>query len=203
MSYILDALKKSEAERSQTRSVSLLDRTSETIREPSKVLILFALVLILNAIVLGIWLVRSNSAETVSPNVQDVSSSSSDTGQSALSATEPNSMFQASNTSPTSQKFDTTGSVQPQLAQFRQESSQRISFNQMTSEQRADFPELDISTHVYSTDPDLRAIVVNGKKVLEGGAIGDSMKLISITEEGMVVEYQGVQVIIPILQEWQ
>jgi len=203
MSYILDALKKSEAERSQTRSVSLLDRTSETIREPSKVLILFALILILNAIVLGIWLVRSDSAEKVSPNVQDVSSSSSDTGQSASSRIEPNGMFQASNTSPASQKFDTTGSVQPRLTQFRQESVRRISFNQMTSKQREDFPELDISTHIYSTDPDLRAIVVNGEKVLEGGAIGDSMKLISITEEGMVVEYQGVQVIIPVLQEWQ
>ena len=67
---------------------------------------------------------------------------------------------------------------------------------------RGRFPGLVFSTHVYAQDPDLRAVVANGQRLMEGGRI-DGAVVRAITETGAVVEFEGYLVDIPIIAEWQ
>jgi len=70
---------------------------------------------------------------------------------------------------------------------------------------------LNFSIHIYSEDADLRAVVVNGKRLLEGNNVttesGQSFRLVEIFDTGVVVQFEhdGVTetVEIPVNEEWK
>jgi hypothetical protein len=66
---------------------------------------------------------------------------------------------------------------------------------------RRRFPELNFSTHVYADEPDLRAIVVNGTRLMEGDRIGN-VTVREITEDGAVFAFEGRLVVVPVLENW-
>ncbi len=62
--------------------------------------------------------------------------------------------------------------------------------------------DFDVSMHVYSTDPAQRAIVFNGLRVAEGQSLGADLRLRRITADGIVVEWQGRAVRLPVDMGW-
>lgn len=71
---------------------------------------------------------------------------------------------------------------------------------------RARLQNLNFSTHIYGTDADLRAVVVNGVRVVEGQSQGGFL-LRNILEDGVVIEFEHAGVIervrIPVLEDWK
>ncbi len=67
--------------------------------------------------------------------------------------------------------------------------------------QRERFPALSFSTHIYADDADLRAIVVNGTRLEEGDRL-DDLYLHRITEDGAVFRFEGRLVSVSVLDEW-
>lgn len=77
---------------------------------------------------------------------------------------------------------------------------------QLTPEARARLQNLNFSTHIYGTDADLRAVVVNGIRVVEGQSQGGFL-LRNILEDGVVIEFEHAgaieRVMIPVLEDWK
>lgn len=71
----------------------------------------------------------------------------------------------------------------------------------LPSAQRARFPTLEFSTHVYADDADLRAVVVNGTRLEQGDRLGN-MRLEEITEDGAVFRFEGRLVSVSVLDAW-
>jgi general secretion pathway protein B len=50
---------------------------------------------------------------------------------------------------------------------------------------------LDVSLHVHSTDPAQRTVIVNGLRAGEGQSLGQDIRLLEITADGLIVEFRG------------
>jgi general secretion pathway protein B len=56
---------------------------------------------------------------------------------------------------------------------------------------RKDIPAIDLSMHVYSSDPKERFVVIKGERHVEGEEIGQDLMLREIRQDGLVLEYKG------------
>jgi type IV secretory pathway VirB10-like protein len=79
--------------------------------------------------------------------------------------------------------------------------SEPVPVSSLPEAQRRRFPNLEFSTHIYADDPDLRAIVVNGSRLEEGDRLQD-LELSQITEEGAVFRFEGRLVSVSVLDNW-
>ena len=62
---------------------------------------------------------------------------------------------------------------------------------------RKDIPALDLSMHVYSSDPKERFVVIKGERHVEGDEIGSDLTLREIRQDGLVLEYKGQKFFFP------
>ena len=62
---------------------------------------------------------------------------------------------------------------------------------QLTDAEQKYLQGLDVSFHVYSTDPAKRAVIINGLRASEGQALGEDLRLAEIVPDGIVLEFQG------------
>jgi general secretion pathway protein B len=66
----------------------------------------------------------------------------------------------------------------------------------MTYEEAAtknSLPPLHMDLHVYAPDPSKRFVIVNGAKLGEGQSSPEGVRAESITTEGAILSYRGVQ----------
>lgn len=54
--------------------------------------------------------------------------------------------------------------------------------------------ELKVSLHVYSSEPLQRTVIINGFRVREGQPLGQDLSLVEITADGIIVDFQGQRV---------
>lgn len=63
-------------------------------------------------------------------------------------------------------------------------------------------PKIEITSHIYSTDASRRSIVVNAKRLVEGDFIAPNLFLKQITAQGMIVDIQGWLLLIDRSRGW-
>lgn len=188
MSYILQALKKTEAENDPDIRVSLaVDRSVQ--QRQRIVLGCVVVALLVNAGVL-LWLFLPQLPSlTTQPNV----------------ATTPPARAIA----PVVAERETaqpvpvqTESRSSQLAEISVRAlPQSLELAALPASVRSRFPNLDFSTHIYADDPSLRAVVVNGQRVTQGEAVGE-LQFSEITENGVIVKFEDYLVNISVLADW-
>ena len=61
----------------------------------------------------------------------------------------------------------------------------------------------EFSTHVFADDPQLRAVTLDGRRLTEGELIGPGMRLLEITESGVVLDFNGERIEFDVLQDWR
>ena len=71
----------------------------------------------------------------------------------------------------------------------------------LPSELQRRMPALELTTHVFARDPALREVAVNGVVYREGDRIGE-LVLERITEDGVVVRLGDTRVAIGVLEAW-
>ena len=187
MSYILDALKKAEADRDpDTRTTLAIEQRD---RRRHRMLIYVAiLALIANGMII-LWLFVPDAGQPDSaaqPAIPDTTAAPAaatpvlerDTPVPSADSAPARAPARATAVEPT----PTTLAAMPQSARRR-------------------FPSLSFSTHIYADDPALRAIVVNGTRLTEGDGLGD-LVVHEITEEGAVFSFDRYLVSIPVLENW-
>lgn len=192
MSYILDALKKSEQERARERAPTLASIHSGW-QPPGQrrwplwlgggiALLLFAG---------GSWFYWQPEVSSVIPTPKDIVRA--EAGTSAPVPVETPVTPSPAVQQPPAQESATTEPVPPPRVQELWELPDPV---------RADFPALTFSFHVYAEDPARRTIIINSRRMREGAVLDQDLELESITEDGVVFRFRGYRVHVPVVQGW-
>jgi len=222
MSFILDALKKSEIERQRQSMPGLIDVPTSLRRGRLPFwAVLLGCLLAINILVLIFLLMRNvapaalTAARHDTPLV-DTKPPAVDEHFSPLSAAPvyaPEIPVPPAEASPSKQE---AAAVAPHaVAQRAAPHSLRRADPVLTEEDAADndevlptineinltgahaLPELHLDVHVYATNPAERFVFINMRKYKEGNTLQEGPVLEKIRRDGVVLNYQGVRFILP------
>lgn len=209
MSYILDALKKSDRERQREAPVMPLHEVPAFRLRPRRsrrgVIIGAALGLSVTVGAAGAWVFRSAdeaqkaaAARTVAALPITVDSAS------AVEAEAPGDTH---NIPPSSPSTTPTGSASaqaevadassgpvPAAAPVSSTREGLMEVWQLTEAEQTYLQRLDVSFHVHSNDPQKRAVIINGLRAREGQSLGEDLRLAEIVPDGIILEFQGQSV---------
>lgn len=82
-----------------------------------------------------------------------------------------------------------------------QQQPARVSLASLPADARRRFPGIAFSTHIWSEDPELRAIVANGERRREGERVR-GLTIHEITETGVVMAFERYLVEVPLAADW-
>lgn len=205
MSFILDALKKSETERQEQGSAEFSSvPISSGNRSPARWLWLLAALLAVNfAVLIGILLKPDAASKPqpvastdLVPATEATTSPFEDRVASAIkdrpAATPP--ARQASN----EETAVASAAPPPQrVAQPVDRSSPVATIDELRLDGSLQLPELHLDIHVYSDDPAERFVFINMDKHREDSRIDAGAVVREITPDGVILEYQGRRFLLP------
>jgi general secretion pathway protein B len=193
MSFILDALKKAESERSRQIGPVLMD---VRIAAPRQRLPTWAWVLgcVLLANLLGLaWLMlRPQAAAPV--ELANGAGSANPTPPAAAAppaappAAEPAA---AAPPAPLAAAASTTITTPVTMAPAEPAGSDEVPTMQELLARGVTLPALVLNMHVYDPAPDSRFVLVNGRRLREGDELPDGMRVERITPSGVVLNARG------------
>lgn len=203
MSFILDALKKSETERQEQTGAEFSNVPSSSGEPQSfKWLWILALLLLVNVIVLfGILLRGEDVPDTPAPieqtaveQSQPASSSFEDRVAEArqnqpapdTTTAEPPPL-QTANVAPAEASAQTVSQSRPRL----------MTIDELRLDGSLVLPELHIDIHVYAEDPAERFVFINMKKHRENSQLDEGPVVAEITTDGVILEHQGSTFLLP------
>ena len=191
MSYILDALKKSDQERQQNSGPTL-----QSLHQPARsknsnpVLWLIACLLAIVIIAAGV------AAAWYFTDKKDTGSAATRTQPA------PEQVIPSSTPAPApatvQQKAETTSVVAPAQPVNRPV----VAFDELPDPVRTAVPPLTFSFHVYSENPARRTIIINKRRVKEGDLVQGELRLKEITEQGVVLSQGEHPFYINVVEEW-
>ena len=212
MSYILDALRKADAEGSPDARTALAIEQSGR-RRHRFLLYLVLVALLVNALLL-IWVFYPNSdgpelVLSVPPAEEQV----------VLAPRPPTTAVPATpEAPPTAERnpdpmpvpaSEATVLPAPRPATLPARSqvpvtpiSRVVTFSELPAGVASRLPSLEFSTHIFSQDPALRAIVINGIRLGEGES-ADGLTLTEVTEDGAILGFENYLISVPVLMEWE
>ena len=203
MSLILDALRKSEAERRRGQSPDLFAPSAAApLREAGRPRTWP--LLLLGAMLLGsAWLIwdsgeDARSARERGPAAQDPATSGTVLEDPEADAGAPAPTRAAPAVTATS-PAPTAPSIQqppPQAALPPPAEEALPPVAALDAATRASLPALKLSMHVYADEPARRFAIVDGQRVGEGALLG-SGRVAQIRRDGVVIEVNGRRVLLP------
>jgi general secretion pathway protein B len=72
-----------------------------------------------------------------------------------------------------------------------------VPLSTLPPEQRKALPPLRLSMHLWNPDPARSVAIVDGQRVTRGDRVGDAV-VADITREGVVLDWNGEQVLVPL-----
>lgn len=186
MSYILDALRRSEQERRRLRDPAGLT-SPEVLQKPRRWLP-WAVILLLgiNMAALGWLLLRDTPDPTPQEAVVTPVPAARPAPALAELAGRPESLRSTTETLPAKSATEPADSAAtanepdvPPLLSSLSDSFQRS------------LPAMDINVHVYAERPSSRFVLIGGRSHREGQLIADGLRLERITPDGLILSYQG------------
>lgn len=201
MSFILDALKKSEAERQRQNTPGIADVPDARERKSPRKWVRLAVVLLgINlAALLGVLYMANRGTEpaaTLAPvmsgNTEQTSASFSDIVAEAK-RTQPE-RSEAATTAATTQLTAPAATVALPMSAI---SESYATFNNLRAQGILSLPDLHLDIHVYSGQPAERFVFINMKKYKESSKLGEGPVVKQITPDGVVLGYQGTDFLLP------
>jgi general secretion pathway protein B len=204
MSFILDALKKSEAERQRQNAPGIASIPEGGRQErSSKWILIIAGLLTVNLIVIS-GLVMKSDSETAAPPVQTPNSVSVAKPPPEKS---PGIVNEAQRNTPPTYSTEQVESVQPVAsapvelpvtAERPATMSEGLpSFDDLRVQGILQLPDMHLDIHVYSGQPADRFVFVNMSKYKESATLAEGPVVSEIVPEGVVLEYQGKRFLLP------
>lgn len=185
MSYILDALKKSDQERQsrQGPTIQTIQRPVNGGANPLRwVVVTLVIAVLVGAVVaLSVWAYRTSKADLQAVAEQPAS---------APAVTVP---VQA----PTATKGAQPVGAEPAAGDYP-----TVAFSALPDNLRNEIPALTFSFHVYSDVPSSRTIIINNRRVREGDSVLQHLQLEEITREGVVLSWKGRRFYINVVENW-
>jgi len=219
MSFILDALKKSENERQEQRSAEFAGVPTSTANgtTPRWLWIVGILLLVNLAVLIGL-LLRSGSEEILDSSRVNINTAAPTIREPAMAAlpepdvTNAAPSFQqrvasARQNAPQQQtavaaaEQPSAETVQPVLISQDPASvnSDRLypSFQEVRVNGAIDIPDLHLDIHVYGPKAEDRFVFINMSKLREGSQMSEGPIVVEITPNGVVLRYQGQTFLLP------
>ena len=205
MSFILDAIKKSEAERKQSRQARLhslqdqLQSRREDGRRNNRFLLLLSLLLFL-ALSHTWWRADTSWAPWLGERLSRVVEALDSTDEVPPQPGEallPSLQSIAADARPIRQGVESSEGEQelPPRNEIKE-------LWQLPADFQSTVPALEFSFHVYSREPLKRTIIINGRRVREGQWVSSGLALKAITENGVIMQYRGRVFHIDVIEKW-
>ena len=222
MSFILDALRKSEAERQRQEGPTLLEmRPSRPQRRVPVWVIALAALLLLNVAVLLWFLLRTPAEPAAAPAAPltataPVGAAAPAPPAAALpaatpvlpsspapaplltpsSSAPPSSLAPAASTSAAVPSAHPGAPAPAKPARPRLEPSDSAADLPDYSRVAAGMPALRLDLHSYSDQPQQRYALINMHKVQEGDTLPEGPRVVHILSDGVVLSYQGTEFVL-------
>ncbi|MBL6690837.1 MAG: general secretion pathway protein GspB [Pseudomonadales bacterium] len=192
MSYILDALNKSEQERARKRAPGLAalhgDREPRNFTLKHFLLILLALVFVNLA---GIYLLFGDRLATATTTPTEIEISTSRPSELVTPTTEP--VAPAIITPPKASEAKT-----PDIP----DDYEAVAVGDLPLDIQMRLPVIEVTTHIYASDPELRMVKIDGVPRYEGDILTTDFRLLEITETGVAMEFEGYAYVLDVIEEW-
>jgi general secretion pathway protein B len=211
MSFILDALKKSEAQRQRADAPALYEMKMAPPRQgvPAWLLVLGGL-LIINIGVLSVVLLRGNHSAAPQADANSSGTGASATPAPAAAMTPapaaasapaasaaaipPDGSAAANSAASAADRADDAPAVEPApgpAAANGANSGDVPTYDQAASAPGANLPELKLDLHAYATNPADRFVFLNMTKLKEGQSSPAGVRVEAITPDGAILSWQG------------
>ncbi len=201
MSFILDAIKKSEADRKKSQQKDVFSLQDQEIASPSRhsrrsgwLLLSLALVIL----TLCGWYLWPPLVNYISEfNAADGNASAAVATPDLSPGVEvlgPVTKTASSATDSLLRPYTINDSLPPNN-QIKELWEQPASFQNA-------MPALDFAFHVYSEEAEQRTIIINDRRLVEGQMIARGLKLHTITESGVILFYQDRFFHIDVVTQW-
>jgi general secretion pathway protein B len=190
MSYILEALKKSEQARGHGAApgIQTVHSSGLNYQTPARSIwpwLLIAAVL-LNLIVLLYFVFNKNP---VAPQPEPVASEQ----PAAVVAAPPQTAPQAVPVNaPVAQ--ETVPAPEPEHVEHKPTAAEifeAVDISELPEDIRHQIPEMTFSAHVFSSNPQQRSVVINGHFMEESESLDDGFVLKQITSTGVIMDFHG------------
>ncbi|MCR9261468.1 MAG: general secretion pathway protein GspB [Pseudomonadaceae bacterium] len=206
MSYILDALKKSQAEQS-AEGVSLATHTTASRKPRPRGLLTLVILLVATNVGLLLWvtLQRSQSHPVATDAPAAVSKAPAEAQLDTPAPTAApvvTAVPVVTEPAVVARPKPTPRSVSP---------VKKLQLSELPTSEQSKFNNFNYSSHIYTDDPELCAVVINGQR-LSAGDVFEGMEVIAITEEGVVfgssrISSQGqvepLHVAVSVIEQWE
>jgi general secretion pathway protein B len=205
MSFILDALKKSENERQREIGPSFADvKSAAPAARIPKLWIGVGALLLVNIVVLVTLLTRHDQAPVAAAPVATPAVPAAPTPEavpSAIPAIVAAPLPAAAAPSAAAVEDGETTAPEPRLdqpipASFADQGP-LPTMNEVVAQGRAALPELHLDMHVYGADASQRFVSINGRKLREGMQAQEGLHVEHITRDGVVLNYRGLRFLLP------
>ena len=189
MSFILDALRKSEQARAKTLQQSLAQQTEPTAgRSPIPWGLLLGGLLLLNALLLlGLWWPASPPATDPAPS-QPRTPAKTQAVRSLASEAASSSLPPALNASPPDEAA---------AAPVSSGALPALPFAALPDEVQTTLQPLVLNMHAYADSAAQRLVVINLAPYHEGDVLRAGLTVQTITPDGVVLDYQGTRFFLP------
>lgn len=215
MSFVLDALRKSEHERQRQLGPGIAELpVARPARRPPWALVAIGLLVVLNVAVLAVLLLRE-APPAVLPAANQAASPPPPAAPAAPAApaTEPAALIRplAQEALPATEAAAPPPAPDPTLlpaARVVEVAPARVTepapaadlpppISQLPAEATAGLPALSMDLHVYTDDPARRAVFINGRRYQRGGVLVEGPTVLEINREGAVLEFRGRRFLLP------
>ncbi|QGX39416.1 general secretion pathway protein GspB [Permianibacter aggregans] len=222
MSYLLDALRKSEQERQQ--NVPNLHtpiqewEAGEESESRSPWLIVIAALLAVICLLLALMLWRNQTVNDAAPvPVTAASSAPSASVSTTPAATTPNSEqpikvrekpslpVRTGNRVVEKAPVVTANKPAPANAsapEFVIDGPVPRAY-ELPRDLRSEMPPLTMNSHIYSTDAKSSFVMINGSSIEPGQTLTPDLKLLAITADGAVLEFRGTRFLLPAMSSFE
>lgn len=198
MSFILDALKKSETDRQQqtdTDFTAVPSRSST--QRPPKWLWLLGALLTINIVILASILMRPDApadgaAETPPAGEPQATELSFEEQIAVAKQNQPQRFTTAADPEPTTARKSTSAAASMPTA-----SARVLTIDEVRLNGALQLTDLHLDIHVYSDAPDERFVFINMAKHRERSRLEEGPVVIEIRADGVVLEYQGTTFLLP------
>lgn len=205
MSFILDALKKSEAERLRKDAPAFADVPDSPREKSTSHWIWIVAVLVgINITVLVVIFMKPDAVrEPVAVNPAAVSASVAPATSIAAEPrrAEPTATKTAADPVTPAINIPVPQSAEPAVAAARYESPQvteyYATFNDLKAQGVLQLPDMHLDIHVYSSEPEDRFVFVNMSKYKERATLDEGPVVREITPDGVILEYLGTGFLLP------
>ncbi len=217
MSFILDALRKSEIERQRQSGPSIAEfPVAREDRRLPMALIAIGLLLAVNVGVVLFFLLRDTRSPAVDatpvPAAVSVTSAPTTTVPAATVAPPPTAPSQDEFSEEPLQQYEEPATLPPDAPDPTllpdapaATPESRVTYSEgpqqpvenLPTQAAPGLPELTIDLHIYTDDPAKRAVFINGRRYTQGATIIEGPVVEEITREGAVLNHRGRRFLLP------